>query len=69
MSMSRPDAEALRIFLRLVRPQPLADPYPLYTRLRDLAPFLPIRLPGSTRLRAWSGWAPGCCSSTPSRPP
>ncbi len=44
--MSRPDAEALRIFLRLVRPQPLADPYPLYTRLRDLAPFLPIRLPG-----------------------
>ncbi len=44
--MSRPDAEALRIFLRLVRPQPLADPYPLYTRLRDLAPFLPIRFPG-----------------------
>lgn len=44
--MSRPDAEALRIFLRLVRPQPLADPYPLYTRLRDLAPFLRIRLPG-----------------------
>jgi cytochrome P450 len=44
--MSRPDAEALRIFLRLVRPQPLADPYPLYARLRDLAPFLPIRFPG-----------------------
>jgi cytochrome P450 len=44
--MSGPDAEALRIFLRLVRPQPLADPYPLYTRLRDLAPFLPIRFPG-----------------------
>jgi cytochrome P450 len=44
--MSRPDAEALRIFLRLVRPQPLADPYPLQARLRDLAPFLPIRLPG-----------------------
>jgi cytochrome P450 len=44
--MSSPDAEALRIFLRLVRPQPLADPYPLYTRLRDLAPFLPIRFPG-----------------------
>jgi cytochrome P450 len=43
--MSSPDAEALRIFLRLVRPQPLADPYPLYTRLRDLAPFLPIRFP------------------------
>jgi cytochrome P450 len=44
--MNRPDAEALRIFLRLVRPQPLADPYPLYARLRDLAPFLPIRFPG-----------------------
>jgi cytochrome P450 len=40
------DAEALRIFLRLIRPQPLADPYPLYARLRDLAPFLPIRFPG-----------------------
>jgi cytochrome P450 len=40
------DAEALRIFLRLVRPRPLADPYPLYARLRDLAPFLPIRFPG-----------------------
>src|SRR5712691_9757823 len=40
------DAEALRIFLRLIRPRPLADPYPLYTRLRDMAPFLPIRFPG-----------------------
>jgi cytochrome P450 len=40
------DAEALRIFLRLIRPRPLADPYPLYTRLCDMAPFLPIRLPG-----------------------
>jgi cytochrome P450 len=40
------DAEALRIFLRLVRPRPLADPYPLYARLRDLAPLLPIRFPG-----------------------
>jgi cytochrome P450 len=40
------DAEALRIFLRLIRPRPLADPYPLYARLRDLAPFLPIRFPG-----------------------
>jgi cytochrome P450 len=40
------DAEALRIFLRLIRPQPLADPYPLYARLRDLAPFMPIRFPG-----------------------
>jgi cytochrome P450 len=39
-------AEALRIFLRLIRPSPLADPYPLYTRLRDIAPFVPIRLPG-----------------------
>ena len=40
------DAAALRIFLRLIRPRPIADPYPLYNRLRDLAPFLPIRFPG-----------------------
>ena len=40
------DAEALRIFLRLIRPRPLADPYPLYARLRELAPFLPVRFPG-----------------------
>jgi cytochrome P450 len=39
-------AEAQRLFLRLTRPRPLADPYPLYARLRDLAPFLPIRFPG-----------------------
>jgi cytochrome P450 len=38
--------EALRIFLKLIRPRPLPDPYPLYTRLLDLAPFLPIRFPG-----------------------
>jgi len=40
------DAEALRIFLRLIRPAPLADPYPLYARLRDTAPLLAIRFPG-----------------------
>jgi cytochrome P450 len=40
------DTEALRIFLRLTRPRPLADPYPLHARLRTLAPFLPIRFPG-----------------------
>jgi cytochrome P450 len=40
------EAEALRIFLRLIRPRPLPDPYPLYAQLRDLAPFLPIRFPG-----------------------
>jgi len=40
------EAEALRIFLRLIRPRPLADPYPLYAELRDRAPFLPIRFPG-----------------------
>jgi hypothetical protein len=40
------EAEARRIFLRLIRPRPLADPYPLYTRLRDIAPFVPIRIPG-----------------------
>jgi cytochrome P450 len=43
---SKGDAEALRIFLRLTRPRPLADPYPLHARLRDLAPFLPVRFPG-----------------------
>ena len=39
-------AQALRIFLRLIRPRPLDDPYPLYAELRDRAPFLPIRFPG-----------------------
>ena len=42
----RAGSEALRIFLQLIRPRPLADPYPRYARLRDLAPVLPIRLPG-----------------------
>jgi cytochrome P450 len=40
------ESEALRIFLRLIRPRPLDDPYPLYAQLRDQAPFLPIRFPG-----------------------
>ncbi len=40
------DAEALRIFLRLIRPRPLEDPYPLCAQLRELAPFLPVRFPG-----------------------
>ena len=40
------EAAALRIFLRLIRPRPLADPYPLYAELRELAPFLSIRFPG-----------------------
>jgi cytochrome P450 len=39
-------AEALRLFLKLMRPQPLADPYPLYARLREIAPSMPIRFPG-----------------------
>ncbi|MEO3786506.1 cytochrome P450 [Actinocorallia sp. B10E7] len=39
-------AEATRIFLRLVRPRPLADPYPQYRRLRGLAPLHTVRLPG-----------------------
>jgi cytochrome P450 len=46
LDLSTQDKEALRIFLQLIRPRPLADPYPLYARLRDLAPFLPIRFPG-----------------------
>ncbi len=40
------DATALRIFLRLIRPRPLEDPYPLYAQLREMAPFLPVRFPG-----------------------
>jgi len=40
------ESQALRIFLRLIRPRPLDDPYPLYAQLRDLAPFLPVRFPG-----------------------
>jgi cytochrome P450 len=40
------EAEALRIFLQLIRPRPLDDPYPLYARLRDLAPMLRVRFPG-----------------------
>lgn len=40
------EAEALRIFLRLIRPRPLDDPYPLYAALRDRVPFLRIRFPG-----------------------
>lgn len=45
-SAAADEAEALRIFLRLIRPRPLADPYPLYARLRGMAPFVPIRFPG-----------------------
>ena len=40
------ESQALRIFLRLIRPRPLDDPYPRYAQLRDLAPFLPVRFPG-----------------------
>jgi cytochrome P450 len=40
------EAEALKTFLRITRPWTLADPYPLHARLRELAPFLPIRFPG-----------------------
>jgi len=47
-STTADEAEALRIFLRLIRPRPLADPYPLYARLRDIAPVVPIRFPGVT---------------------
>ena len=63
--MSRPgadraqEAEALRIFLKLIRPHPLADPYPLYARLLDLAPMLPIRFPGMPGAHLVSSYA-GC---------
>ncbi|WP_344242943.1 cytochrome P450 [Actinocorallia libanotica] len=39
-------ATAKRVFLRLIRPRPQADPYPDYRRLRELAPVHTIRLPG-----------------------
>lgn len=38
-------AEARRIFLRMFRTEPVADPYPMYARLRTLAPVLAIRHP------------------------
>jgi cytochrome P450 len=38
-------AEARRIFLRMFRTEPLADPYPMYARLRTIAPILEIRHP------------------------
>lgn len=41
-------AEARRLFLRMVRPTPEADPYPLYARLREIGPVVPIRFPGMT---------------------
>jgi len=40
------ETEALRIFLQLIRPRPLADPYPLYAQLLALAPVLRVRFPG-----------------------
>src|SRR6202022_2676591 len=61
-----PDAEALRIFLRLIRPRPLANPYPLYARLRDMAPFLPIRFPGVRAAYLVSTFA--SCSRLPRDP-
>ena len=38
-------AEARRIFLRMFRTEPVADPYPMYARLRTIAPILAIRHP------------------------
>ena len=38
-------AEARKIFLRMFRTDPVADPYPMYARLRSLAPILAIRHP------------------------
>lgn len=38
-------AEARRIFIRMFRPEPVTDPYPMYARLRTTAPILAIRHP------------------------
>lgn len=40
------NTEVKRLFLRLVRPRPEANPYPLYARLREIGPVLPVRFPG-----------------------
>lgn len=38
-------AEARRIFLHMFRTEPVAHPYPMYARLRTLAPVLSVRHP------------------------
>lgn len=40
-------AEVLSLFLAICRPRALADPYPLYARLRQIAPVLVLHLPGT----------------------
>src|SRR5882757_11114319 len=40
-------AEAKRLFLRLVRPRPEGNPYPLYARLRELGPVVPVHFTGA----------------------
>jgi cytochrome P450 len=39
---------AKRLFLRMVRPNPEANPYPLYARLREIGPVVPVHFPGVT---------------------
>jgi cytochrome P450/pimeloyl-ACP methyl ester carboxylesterase len=39
---------AVKNLFDLVRPRALADPYPLYTRLRETAPVLRVQLPGTS---------------------
>lgn len=41
-------AAARRLFLRMARPSPEADPYPLYARLREMGPVVPVHFPGVT---------------------
>jgi cytochrome P450 len=44
----RNGAEARRLFLRMARPSPEADPYPLYARLREIGVVVPVHFPGVT---------------------
>jgi cytochrome P450 len=39
---------AKRLFLRMVRPSPEANPYPLYARLREIGPVVSVHFPGVT---------------------
>jgi cytochrome P450 len=39
---------AKRLFLRMARPSPEANPYPLYARLREIGPVVPVHFPGVT---------------------
>ncbi|MDT7606515.1 MAG: hypothetical protein QOG96_1018 [Pseudonocardiales bacterium] len=39
-------SEARRLFLRMARPHANPNPYPLYARLREIGPVVPVEFPG-----------------------